>query len=387
MNDNFLSLTSKDSHIINTGPGVGSFTIGTKGISKGEFDAMVDEDSVINWDAFNGHYTPATSKQKDKYPYGTWPRFFAYSGNDMGFIKWSSKRHIEEFCWFPQKEIVADFTNADINILEIHSSKNIELSIGKNISYLALHDNLNNFKIKKCDKVPFLYFWPDCKDDTKTCSLPVYAQFKNAIEVQVNVDSGGSPFNCETLLQFPNLERLYLIGNMTNLSALNNLKNLKKIGLWDMKNLSGFPNLEVWNNLNSFIAVNIEENAGKKFRTEVKELKKLGRLKDFTSVCSLRSEAWFETNCGIPFSYWEGKNEKKAMSIYKKCLKKVNDAKNEDDIKAAIIEYTKKFNSLDDIETIEREDIYSALCKIMKNSPIEIKYEKWFSWFEENREF
>ncbi len=42
---------------------------------------------------------------------------------------------------------------------------------------------------------------------------------------------------------------------------------------------------------------------------------------------------------------------------------------------------------MDDIETIEREDTYTALSILMKNSPIKIEHDTWQRWFDETRDF
>ena len=68
-------------------------------------------------------------------------------------------------------------------------------------------------------------------------------------------------------------------------------------------------------------------------------------------------------------------------------MKKVKDAQFEDDIKNAIIEFTNKMNCLENIESVERDDIYSALHIIMQNSPIEVDVFKWGEWFDETRDF
>lgn len=379
-----ISLTGTDSHKIILEPGVGSFSIGTKGLSNGTFDVWVEKNDLINWDAFNGLYIPASMKEKDKKPYGDWPRFFYYSGNDLGFIEWSVKREIEQFVWCPQKDIVVDLTKSNIHHLGIHAQNNIQIFLESNIYNLDLYGNLDKYTILKCGKTPFLSFYPKYEKNTVPYKLPIFKCFMNATEVRVSVDPNNTAFDCESLLQFPNIEKLSLIGNMTNLNALKELKKIEKIGIWDMKNLSNFPRLDNWKNLNSFVAVNVEENNGKKLRKELKELIKEGRIKDYSTVSNLRSVGWFETNYGIPFSYWKGKNEKKAMAIYNTCLKKVNKSKTNTDIKNAVIEYTEEFNKLDDIETIESNDIYVSLCKIMRNSPFKVNFEEWFN---ETREF
>ena len=57
------------------------------------------------------------------------------------------------------------------------------------------------------------------------------------------------------------------------------------------------------------------------------------------------------------------------------------------DVKTAIIKFINKINNLNDIESVERDDTYDALCLIMKNSNINIPQDKWFKWFDETRTF
>lgn len=381
-----ISLTGKDSHKIIREPGVGSISIGTKGVSSGEFDVWVEENDTINWDAFNQFYVPATLSKKEKYPYGDWPRFIHYSGTDLGFIEWSKKRKIEQLDWYPQKDIRADFSNSNISCLEVHASKKIQLLLGENIIYLKLYGNLNNYIIEKCSKVPYLIFLPKYEKNIISYSLPIFSTLVEAEEVYVSVDPCYPPFDCNSLLQFPNLKQLYLEGNITNLHALKELKLLEKIGVWNARDLSNFPNLSDWKNLYDFVAINIDETVGKRLRSELRGLKKIKMMEEYSNVSKLRSPEWFESNYGIPFASWE-RGEKKALAIYKKCLKKVNEAKSENDVKEAIIEYTEEFNKMRNIESEERDDIYISLCKIMDNSQIKITREKWFSWFDSTRLF
>ena len=50
----YLSLTGENSHIIDLYLGQGGLSIGTKGVSDGEYDVWVDPGEKINWDAFMG---------------------------------------------------------------------------------------------------------------------------------------------------------------------------------------------------------------------------------------------------------------------------------------------------------------------------------------------
>ena len=101
----------------------------------------------------------------------------------------------------------------------------------------------------------------------------------------------------------------------------------------------------------------------------------------------MRNKLWFETEYGLPFSNWDSSKEKKATSIYKKCLKEIKSSTTENEIKSAIINFTNSFNKMNGIETIERDDIYIGLCTLMKNSPINIEHDTWQNWFDEIRKF
>ena len=156
--------------------------------------------------------------------------------------------------------------------------------------------------------------------------------------------------------------------------------------LWNIEDLSNFPSLDNWKELNNFVASNIDENVGKRLKEEAKILKKERKF-EFISITKLRNKLWFENEFNLPFSNWDSKIEKKATSIYKKYLKEITTANTKNDIKNIVINYTNCFNKLNDIETIERDDIYKSLCMLMKNSSIFIEEDVWLKWFNEIRDF
>ena len=382
-----ISLTSEYSHEAFIQPGQGSFGIGVKGIDSERYiDVWVNKDDKIRWESFNRCEILHPERLKDEDEFSGWPRWFHYTGNDIGFIKWSQKREIEGFTWCPQREFSVDFSKSIINELHIHSDYKLHLTFGDNIEYLDLYGNPNDFIIEKCTKVPSLGFYPKKKETKGMISLPNIDCFHDAEELLVEVDPNGAHFDCNSLLQFPNLKLLHLIGNMTNLSSLKELKHLNKLGFWNVPELSDLPTLNNWKELDKFVAMNIDENIGNQLKKELNDLKKQRKF-EFASVTKLRNKLWFETEYGLPFSNWDSSKEKKATSIYKKCLKDIKAATNEEDIHDSISEYTSSFNKMKDIETVEREDIYAGLVTIMKNSPIDIKYDVWFNWFDETRNF
>jgi len=376
----YYSLTGENSHEVMIPAGQGSFSIGTTGLSSGKYDVWVDRDLPIFWNTFDDLTVPAG------YP---WPRWFYYSGNDTGFVDWASKRPIEGFSWWPQESTSIDLSNAKISTFSIHTENSkIAVSTGDKIRQFDLSGNLENIDIKKCTQVPRLNFSPLCeKAETRLYQLPVYRPFEKATSIQVEVSPIGQAFDCISLLQFPNLSELRLNGNLANLEVLAELKHLEKIWLWFVPDLSDMPKIATWKKLKSFVALNIEETAGKALRVELKELMKTKQLEDFSTVSRLRKTIWFTTEYGIPFSDWEGKNAKIATSAYKACLKEIKKSKTEDEVQKAIVAFVEVINGLPDIETVEREDAHTAVNQLVESSALGISQETGSRWFDEFRDF
>lgn len=380
-----LSLTGKDSHEFILEPGRGDFNIGTKGLSKGEYDVLIEKEDTINWDTLNYHYNPLF-KEQVKCPYGFWPRWVKYSGNDTGWIDWCKKRALEEFEWFPQKDMTVHLEDANISTLTIHSNYRIILFIKDKVNYLKLDGNLENYQIAKCEQVPALSFnFQKSKTKQKSYRLPDFPTLHLAIDVTIWNDVNQKPFDCTSLLQFSNLENIALIGNVENLDALQNLKNLKKIGLWNIPNLSGMPNLNDFKYLTKVIAVNIEEKGGKKLRRELIKIKKTKKL-EYSSVCKLRNRTWFEIQASNYFSEWSNQNEKKALAAYQVCLQKVKNAKEVAEVKSAMVEFITQIKQLRNIETPEWDDVYLALCNLMEKSSLPVNSKTWLDWFYETKD-
>ena len=384
-----ISLTGETSHKVTVPIGQGSLSIGTKGISKGKYDVWVERESVINWNAFNEFFTGHGQNHKEIFPYGDWPRFFNYSGNDCGFIEWSFKRSIEDFHWFPQTDMVVDLTNANIKRLSIHAEKNtIQLTTGDSLMHLALSGCIENITFKECSKIPYMSFCFDCPEtENRAYQLSVYKVLEQATSIDIANSPMGTAFDCESLLQFRNLKNLNLEGNMTNLSALAELINLERIGLRFVPDLQDMPRLKSWTCLKSFIGYNIEEMAGRALRTELNKLSRERELDEYSSVTKLRKGIWFVTEYGIPFSGWEDRNAKIATKAYKSCLIEIKKSKTENEVHESIVKFIEKINSLDGIETSEREDVGIAISQLAGTSSLETPQGKWQLWFDETRNF
>ena len=163
------------------------------------------------------------------------------------------------------------------------------------------------------------------------------------------------------------------------------MKNLKKIGLWNIPNLSGMPNLNDFKYLTKVIAVNIEEKGGKKLRRELIKIKKTKKL-EYSSVCKLRNRTWFEIQASNYFSEWSNQNEKKALAAYQVCLQKVKNAKEVAEMKSAMVEFITQIKQLRNIETPEWDDVYLALCNLMEKSSLPVNSKTWLDWFYEMKD-
>lgn len=383
-----ISLTSKNSHKVTIQPGVGSFSISTKGISKGKCDVIVEKDAIINWDAFNKFYTPHGKTHYREYPNGDWPRVFYYHGNDQGFVNWSFKRNIEDFNWYPTENTFLDLTKANIGrFLLNQGTYTTTIDIGDKINSIFFKGHLENITINKCIKTPYLYFHPILsKRNLLPYSLPEFKLLHNATSIDITVEPIGQAFNCESLLQFPHIKNLNLSGNFTNWEALKNLKEIQTIAVRFSPDLKDFPPLSTWKKLNSFIGWNIEETIGKELNIQLKTLAKQKEL-EYSSVSQLRKKIWFKNEYGMPFSSWENKTAKIAIKAYKEAVKEIKKSKTENEVQNAIITFVKIINSLPNIETSEREDAGIAIEQLVENSALNISQEKVHKWFDETRDF
>lgn len=381
-----LSLTKENSHNIILPLGQGSLAIGNIGMDNKLFDVLVDENLPINWDTFNSHFTGSGLSKKEMYPYGDWPRFFYYSGNDLGFIKWTEKRKTENFSWTPQKATTADFTKANIQNLSIQSNNvKIDLKLGKNCRHFSISGDIENIEVQANDGITSVSMHPNVSKN-KIYQLPQFDQLKQITSLSISINPLDQPIDCKSLLQFKNLTSLSLSGNFIHLDCLKNFEKLERLAIRYAPNLENLPKLGSWEKLISFIGWNIEEKKGKLLRTEVKNLAR-EREMEYSSVSQLRSLIWFTTEYGIPFSAWEGKNAKIAIKNYKTALKELKKVKTEAEARKILIEFTQMFNNLPQIETTEREDIGEAIEQLRQVPAFEIDSKKANKWFDEARAY
>ncbi len=230
-------------------------------------------------------------------------------------------------------------------------------------------------------------FTPDYPKENLICQLPVFPVLAQASALCIYNSPEKAAFDCKSLLQFENLKSLSLYGNLTNLDALAELRQLESIALRYVPDLERMPNLHSWEHLTYFLGYNIEETAGRTLRAELRQMKKERQMEEYSGVSKLRRKIWFETEYGIPFSEWEEKLAKKAARAYKSCFNQIRKAQTEEVVHQAVTEFIEKINRLDGIETTEREDVYTAILQFAQGVDLDISAQKWEEWFDEVREF
>ena len=77
------------------------------------------------------------------------------------------------------------------------------------------------------------------------------------------------PISLQCVKRFPNLKSLSLYASFSDLDALAQC-NLASLLLRFVPDLGGLPALNTWPNLDSFIAWNVAQAAGKRLRKEIK---------------------------------------------------------------------------------------------------------------------
>jgi len=304
----------------------------------------------------------------------------------MGFTDWTIKRETEDFTWVPQKSLSVDLSKSKIRNLSIHSDGHqLEIDFGQGVisqyQKLYLSGDLDKIKFTQCRKLFSLEFGI-AKNKT---TIPTFHNFTNVESLNVKANVKGKPFDCKSLLQFKNIKHLSLSGNMVRLECLSEFENLESLSFRQMPKLENISGLKNWINLTSFIAVDIDEIKGKELRKELRLLNK-EREMSYSTVSGLRSEVWFTTEYGIPFTGWD-KNEKKAISKYKKTVKLLKKVENANEVKDIIIDFIKFFNQFDNIETVEREDVVEAVFQLIQVPTIEIDKKQANEWFDAVRDY
>ena len=211
----------------------------------------------------------------------------------------------------------------------------------------------------------------------------------------------------EILIEYPKLRELRLWGKPGNLLHFDTLSEFKELEVLTTMDLFGFtaediPRPDSLPNLRRFWMNSLPEDAAKVAKKLYKKRKEEGLDLWITKP---RKPEWLVQNLDNPFRSWDGQenitpaNAKKAATLYRKTragmVKLVESSP--DEIMQGATElvklYTEGFNKMDKgkyfIETVEREDIYTALDDILDLIPAEFNIDKenLLNFFDELKDF
>lgn len=382
-----LQLTSGAPHRLKTSPGQGSLSLGPEELLK-TADLRLPVDACVLWHCFDPFATPAGSP---------WPRSFYYTGNDHGFFTWSQLRPIENFSWYPQlqQDVHIDASQSQIRELSIHLQAghrgHIHLKLPQQGMHLHLQGNLEQITVTAGLPESLSLSPVTSKNPAdKAFQLPDMGCLKQVGTLELRNGAGKQAVSLQNLLQFSKLDSLSLWGNHSELAQLSSCTQLRALSLRFMRHLSELPALQAWPQLDSFIAYNVEEAAGKRLRQQLKDRNKTRPWAGYTSVSQLRKPEWWTKEYGRPFAGWPAARARIAHAAYDLAEQEIGAASSLDHVQAALTTFTARFNTVKGIETSEREDLGLAvqqLAQLPAALALKLTHEQAGQWFDENRDY
>ena len=384
-----LDLTGPHSHTLVTKPGVGSLVIGPAAMGK-KADLHVESDERIDWSVFDPFATGAGSP---------WPRWLYYIGGDTGFFAWARERRIEVMMWSPvlPTDTAIDASESRIGDLQIQLDQpggRLHLTLPKtptsSRNELCVSGDLARFSAD--GDIPFLLTLiprTSARRNAVPYLLPDMGVLHQVTHLELNCEPMRQPISLRCLQRFPNLKKLALRGSFSDLDVLANQSALTKLQLRFMPDLDALPPLGALPHLDSFLAFNVEEAAGKHLRQQVKARATV-RPWEFVSITQLRKPEWWAKEYGRPFSAWPARLAKQANQAYDAALSALAQAQSLSDAEAALTTFAARFNTLKGIETPERDDLGEAVCQLSQTSDaarLHVTEEMAQRWFDAVRDY
>ncbi|MGW4948432.1 hypothetical protein ACWEOZ_43360 [Actinoplanes sp. NPDC004185] len=365
-----LSLTGAHSHRLVRSPGVGSLTMGPARPGRPRPDLVVSPADRLDWTVFDPFTVPDG---------GPWPRWLHYEGDDTGFAEWTRTRPTEGFAWTPHAAHDLDLSGTVIQHLSVTlTGAPVRLVLpDREYGTFTAYGNLPALSVSTGAEArcPALHFCPRTLADPAAgpVGLPVFPALAAARSVDVTVGPVRQPFDCASLLQFPEVRRLALSGRLANLPALAGLRHLTGLQLRFSPDLAGLPALTTWPELEHVIAWNVDAVTGRRLRGELRP-----EFRD-SSVSKLRTAQWFATEYGLPFAAWPARTARAATKAYRAAEQAIAAG---GDLEAAVRDFVRAVNKLPGIETGEREDSAAAVARLAGDHA-----EAARAWFDAERDF
>ncbi|MGU3628255.1 transcriptional regulator [Comamonas sp. C24C] len=306
-------------------------------------------------------------------------------------------RPIENFSWYPQlqQDVHIDASQSRIRELSIHLQAghqgHIHLKLPQQGMHLHLQGNLEQITVTAGLPESLSLSPATSKNPAdKAFQLPDMGCLKQVGTLELRNGAGKQAVSLQNLLQFSKLDSLSLWGNHSDLAQLSSCTQLRALSLRFMRHLSELPALQAWPQLDSFIAYNVEEAAGKRLRQQLKERTRARPWAGYTSVSQLRKPEWWNKEYGRPFAGWPAARARIAYAAYDLAEQEIGTASSLDHVQAALTTFTARFNTVKGIETSEREDLGLAvqqLAQLPAALALKLTHEQAGQWFDENRDY
>ncbi|MEP7764415.1 hypothetical protein [Sanguibacter sp. 25GB23B1] len=375
-----LSFTGPDSHVLQRRPGVGSLTVGPAG-GREKPDLVVGPDDPVDWAVLDDQTLADGSP---------WPRYVRYEGADTSVLDWSRSRPVEGITFTAVRDTVLDADGAQVQQLHVRTEGHhviLRMASATTCRDLVISGDLTRVELHghPDGTVPGVGIVLPAVAGEEPRGLPPLPALASATTLELRVDPLGAPFDCRTLLQLSGLRSLSLQGALVHLDALADLP-LTSLALRFCPDLTGLPPLTTWPDLTSFIAWNIDDQAGKRLR---KEIKRLGddHFSDYVGVSQLRARRWFVEEYGLPFAAWPKATAKDATRLFKGAAAWIAKATSEETVRTAVETFVFGVGELPGMETSEREDAAEAVRLLVSTSPVPVDDETAQSWFDAARSF
>ena len=196
---------------------------------------------------------------------------------------------------------------------------------------------------------------------------------------------------------FPNLREIFINaqgGTLKNIDALAKFEHLKDVWLSDVYGFERFPTRAQLSHLKRLCFWSVPKGACEAARAQFKDIESL-------VIRQPRSKQWLAANLNNPLRGWDGREgvgaatARKAMRAYAGTHKKLSVLEAEpasDELKTEKTEILKEFiavfNAIDakhSIDTMEREEIWEAFCKLAELAAMDRKSQERI--WEQNAEF
>lgn len=359
-----IDLTGPQSHVLVMEPGVGSVTIGPASPGR-KVDLAVAADDRIDWHVFDPFRTGSD------YP---WPRFIHYTGGDAGLFDWTRGRSIEEATWVP---MLAGDRTIDARDSRIRTLRLCLTEPGGRL-HLILPDRSASphFTLKlegdlsrlSCEGVApkYLTLAPTTRrhDADRPVELPALGVLEQVERLTLWNDPLVQLVSLRGLARFAQLRSLTLRGDIADLDRLADHPQLTHLELRDMPDLRGLPPLATWPDLDGFVAIDIDEDVGKRLRRELNARARQRPFINHARVAKLRKPEWWAHEYGRPFAAWPPRRAKIAHAAFDTAQAAIAAATSLADVEAAITDFAKRFNAMDGIETTEREALSDAVWQL-----------------------